>query len=253
MKRIFVLLFGVGSYLCFLGVFLYAIGFIGKFAVPTSLDGPARGSVGIAAVTNLLLLGIFALQHSVMARPWFKRWWTQYVPQPMERSMYVLCSSVALALFFVFWKPMGGIIWDVQTPWARVALYSLFALGWIIVLVTTCLINHFDLFGLRQVWFYFRGQSYVPLKFVTPGPYQFVRHPLYVGWITVFWATPTMTAAHLLFAMGTTAYILIAIYFEERDLVEIHGAEYVNYRQQVPMLIPGRSSRSGNRVSLNEA
>jgi protein-S-isoprenylcysteine O-methyltransferase Ste14 len=172
-----------------------------------------------------------------MARPAFKRWLTRYVPGPAERSTYVLLSSLALFLIFGLWRPVGGVVWEVDGDAARAAVYAVFAAGWLLVLVATFLINHFDLFGLRQVWLEFRGVPYTPLQFATPGPYRVVRHPLYAGWLTVFWAAPTMTAAHLLFAAVTTAYILAAIRWEERDLVTFHP-EYEAYRQRVPMLVP---------------
>jgi protein-S-isoprenylcysteine O-methyltransferase Ste14 len=182
-----------------------------------------------------------------MARPAFKRWWTRVVPEAAERSTYVLFSSLALILLFWGWQPMGAVVWDIQDPVGRAIAYALFAFGWGLVLVTTFLINHFDLFGLRQVWLHLRGRQYTHLRFVTPGPYRLVRHPLYVGWLFAFWATPTMTMAHLLFAVVTTAYILIAIRLEERDLVEAHGDDYENYHRRVPMLLPrlfGRAGRS---------
>ena len=224
MKRGSALLFALASYLLFLAVFIYAIGFIGGFGVPGCIDGPADGPIGAAAAVNLLLISLFGLQHSVMARQGFKRWWTRLVPHPVERSMYVLLTSLALGLLFWQWRPMGLIVWDVQSPVLQATLYGLFAAGWTTVLVTTFLISHFDLFGLRQAWIYFRGQPAGPIRFVMPGPYRFVRHPLYVGWLLAFWATPTMGAAHLLFAAAMTAYILIAIRYEERDLLVEHGA-----------------------------
>jgi protein-S-isoprenylcysteine O-methyltransferase Ste14 len=238
MKRFAVLTCGLVAYVLFLGVFLYAVGFVGNFGVPTTLDGPATAPIAQALAVNVLLLGLFAVQHSVMARPWFKRWWTRFVPEPIERSTYVLFTNVVLALFFWLWQPMGPVIWDVEHPWGRAALYTLFAAGWLTVLTTTFLINHFDLFGLRQVWLYFRGREYKSLGFVTPGPYKIVRHPLYIGWMTAFWATPTMTIAHLVFAVGTTAYMLFAIVFEERDLARHFGRPYEDYRANVPKLIP---------------
>jgi protein-S-isoprenylcysteine O-methyltransferase Ste14 len=222
----------------FLGVFLYAVGFIGGFLVPTQLDGPLQGSLSVAIAINLLLLSVFAVQHSLMARPGFKQWWMRFVPAPIERSTYVLFTNLALILLFWQWRPMGGLIWEIEQPVVRIMMWAVYGFGWLTVLATTCLINHFDLFGLRQVWLYFRGRPYTHLSFVTPGPYRLVRHPLYVGWLTVFWATPTMTWAHLLFALGTTAYILLAIQFEERDLVRYHGPRYESYRRSVPMLIP---------------
>ena len=238
MQRIVVFVYGVLSYACFFVTFLYAVGFVGGFGVPRSIDSVAEGPVTTAVLVDVLLLAVFALQHSVMARPAFKRWWTRIVPEPAERSTYVLASSLALLLLFWQWRPIGGVVWQVENPVVVAALYGLFAFGWLTVLVTTFLINHFDLFGLRQVWFYLRGEPYRPLGFVTPGPYRHVRHPLYVGWLFAFWATPTMTAAHLLFAIMTTAYILIAIQLEERDLGDVFGDRYSQYRRSVPMLVP---------------
>ena len=251
MKRLTVLLFGATVYVMFLGVFLYAVGFVGNFLTPTRLDGTAELPVGQALVINVLLLGLFAVQHSVMARPWFKERWTKLVPESIERSVYVLATNVALAFLYWQWRPIGGTVWDVQHPWGRAALYGLFALGWLTVLWATFLINHFDLFGLRQVWLKFRGRPYTPLRFATPGPYQFVRHPMYIGWLTAFWATPTMTLAHLAFAVGITVYILTAIYFEERDLVRFLGRDYADYRNRVPMLIPRIATRQNVRVATS--
>lgn len=238
MKRTMILFYGVASYAVFFVTYLYAAGFLGNLVVPRSIDSPAVVPLGHALLVNAGLLGLFAVQHSVMARPAFKRWWKRFVPEAAERSTYVLASSLALILLFWLWQPMGGIVWDVSDPLGRLALQALFLSGFLIVLVTTFLINHFDLFGLRQVWMHFRGQAYTPLRFVTPGPYRMVRHPLYVGWLLAFWATPTMTVAHLLFAVLTTAYILVAIQLEERDLLAAHGPDYAAYRRSVPMLIP---------------
>lgn len=259
MKRVFVLAYGLASYVLFLGVFLYAIGFVGGFLTPTSLDGavedPRPVALGQAVLINLALVAAFGLQHSVMARPAFKRWLDRWVPRAMERSTYVLATNIVLGVLFWQWRPMGGLVWHVEAEWARVALWVLFAAGWLTVLVTTCLINHFDLFGLRQVWLYFRGRSYTPLPFVTPGPYRLVRHPLYVGWLLAFWATPTMTVAHLLFAVSLTVYILMAIRLEEHDLLEYHRA-YADYRQRVPMLVPrwpARTASAAQEESAREA
>ena len=191
----------------------------------------------LALAINLTLLALFAVQHSVMARPWFKEAWTRFVPTPVERSTYVLFSSAALLLLFWKWQPMGGVIWEVNNAYGQLMLEASYLTGVLIVLVTTFLLNHFDLFGLRQVWLYLLGRPYTPLTFRTPGPYRIVRHPLYVGWLLMFWSAPLMTSAHLVFALATTAYILIAIQFEERDLVRSHE-EYAEYRRQVPMIIP---------------
>lgn len=237
-KRVSILLYGSISYVFCLVTFYYGFGWIGNLLVPVTIDSAPRVSIGQAILINALLLALFAIQHSVMARPGFKQWWTQIVPKPAERSTYVLFSSLALLFMFWQWQPMGGVIWSVQDPIGSRLLMGMYVFGWLLVLVVTFLINHFDLFGLRQVWLFARGKQYQPLSFVTPGPYKWVRHPLYVGWLCAFWFTPTMTAAHLLFALATTAYILVAIRLEERDLTAIHGRSYSNYRRSVPMLIP---------------
>ena len=236
--RLSVLAYGVISYAVFFATFLYAIGFVGGFVVPRSIDSTSSRGLPLALLIDAALLGVFAIQHSVMARPAFKRAFTRLVPESAERSTYVLMSSLALILVFRFWEPMGVLIWDVANPIGSALLHAGFAFGWLTVLVTTFLINHFDLFGLRQVWKFFRRQQYVALKFVTPGPYKMVRHPLYVGWLFAFWCTPHMTLAHLVFALLTTAYILIAIRLEERDLVTFHGKDYLEYRRKTPMLVP---------------
>ena len=238
-KRILVFTYGTISYAITLGVFVYAAGFIGNFGVPKAMDSGREVPLAQAIAIDALLLGVFAVQHSVMARGWFKRWLTRFMPQAAERSTYVLASNVLMILLFWQWQPIGGSIWNVQSSSVRAGLYGIYAGGWILLLVVTFLINHFDLFGLRQVWYFLRGRQMPPLRFVTPGPYKLVRHPLYVGWFTIFWATPTMTVAHLLFAVLTSAYILVAIQFEERDLVRHHGRAYAEYRERVPMLIPG--------------
>jgi methanethiol S-methyltransferase len=237
MTRVLTLIYGVVCYAIFFGTFLYAIGFIGNFWVPRAIDSEPTASVGIAIAINCALLALFAAQHSVMARPAFKRWWTRIVPQVAERSTYTLLSSLALILLFWQWRPIGMVVWNVDNEIGRALLFAGFAFGWALVLVATFLINHFDLFGLRQVWLYFRGRPYTPLPFKMPMFYRLVRHPLYVGWLFVFWCAPTMTAAHLLFAILTTAYILIAVQLEERDLIAAHP-EYADYRRRVPMLLP---------------
>ena len=237
MQRIAFFVYGLLCYVMFLGVFLYAIGWIGGFT-PRSIDGARTDPLWLALLVNVSVLGVFAVQHSVMARPGFKRWWTRFVPEPIERSTYVLFANLALILVFWQWRPLGGVVWDVDALWARGVLWGLYACGWLIVLVATFQINHFDLFGLRQVWLHLRGEPYTRLRFNTPFFYRHVRHPLYVGWLMVFWMTPTMTATHLLFALITSAYILVAIRFEERDLIGEHGETYESYRRSVPMLVP---------------
>jgi len=240
-KRIAVFLYGAKSYMAFLAAFLYAIGFLGNFGVPKAIDSGRDVPLSTALAIDVALLGLFAIQHSLMARQWFKRAWTRIVPGEAERSTYVLFSSVALFLLFWKWQPIGGTIWSTDAIWGKAAIYTLYVAGWLIVLVSTFLINHFDLFGLRQVWLYLKGVPYTPLKFRTPGLYRMVRHPLYLGWLLVFWSAPTMTVAHLIFALATTGYILIAIQLEERDLSKMHP-EYQAYRKEVPMILPIGSS-----------
>lgn len=239
-RRVAIFVYGVLCYLAFFGTFLYAIGFIGNFIVPKSIDSGRTGSLGEALLIDAALLALFAIQHSVMARPWFKRGWTQLVPKPAERSTYVLLSSLALLLLFWQWRPIGGVVWNIEQPGLRIVLYGLCAAGWLLVLSSTFLINHFDLFGLRQVFLFLIGREYTEIKFRTPMIYRHIRHPLYLGWLFAFWATPTMTIAHLVFAIATTAYIFVAIQLEERDLVNAYGDEYKRYQQNVPMIVPVR-------------
>ena len=242
--RILVFVYGCAAYLLFLATFLYAIAFVGGFGVPTTLDGPATTPFWQALAIDAGLLAIFAVQHSVMARPWFKRWWTQIVPWSIERSTYVLFASLALDLMFWQWQPLGGVVWNIEQPQLRAAVWTIFAAGWLQVLIMTFYINHFDLFGLRQVWLHLIGRQYTRVSFVTPAPYRFVRHPLYLGFLLAFWAAPTMTGAHLVFALATTIYIVLAIQFEEHDLAHEHGAAYLDYRRRVPMLLPTAFRRS---------
>lgn len=240
--RLLMLAYGLVSYVFFLVVFTYAMGFVANVGVPRGIDTPREGSLLAALAIDAVLLTIFALQHSVMARPGFKRDWTRIVPLPIERSTFVLFASAALALLFWQWRPLGGLVWDVTSPAARTALTALSVAGWLTVLVTTFLIDHFELFGLKQVWTAFRGASLPAPAFVTPAIYRVVRHPLYLGFIIAFWAAPTMTVTHLFFAVMTTAYILVAIQLEERDLIAAHP-EYAGYRRRVPMLVPGLAGK----------
>ncbi len=237
MNRLSGLIYGFASYTIFFATFLYAIGFVGNIYVPKGIDSIPNVPMTQALLINLGLLGIFAVQHSLMARPFFKRWLTKFIPQSMERSTYTLVSSLALILLFWLWEPMGGLVWNIDNPNGIALMYVGFAFGWLLVLVCTFLINHFDLFGLRQVWLNFRNKPYTPLEFKLPYLYQIVRHPMYVGWLFAFWCTPTMTVAHLAFAIATSAYILIAIQLEERDLMNAHP-EYRQYRKKVPMIVP---------------
>ena len=237
MSALLTLTYGVVAYLIFFVTFLYAIGFLGNVIVPKSLDSPPTMAWPAALAVNLALLSLFAIQHSVMARQGFKRTLTRVIPPAAERSTYVLASSLALILLFWQWQPLGGVVWDVQNEAGRLALYAGFAFGWALVLLATVVINHFDLFGLRQSWRGFLGLPQAPLGFTTPLLYRVVRHPLYVGWFFAFWCTPTMTVTHLLFAVVTSAYILVAIQLEERDLMRTHP-EYAEYRRQVPMIVP---------------
>jgi protein-S-isoprenylcysteine O-methyltransferase Ste14 len=245
MKRLAIFAYGLVCYAVFFATFLYAIGFIGNLWVPKSMDSPRDVALGTALLVNLGLLGLFAVQHSVMARPAFKRWWTRIVPEPAERSTYVLFSSLALIVLFWFWQPMGGVVWDIESQIGINTMYAIYAAGWLLLLYVTFLIDHFDLFGLRQVWLQLVGKPFTPLKFKTPWLYRQIRHPLYVGWLMIFWATPTMTVAHFVFAIMTTAYILVAIQLEERDLINAHP-EYAEYKKRVPMLLPF-SKRGGRR------
>jgi methanethiol S-methyltransferase len=250
--RVTVFVYGLLCYVIFFATFLYAIGFIGNIAVPKTMDSGRQGPLAEALLFDALLLAFFAIQHSVMARQWFKRAWTRVVPEPAERSTYVLFSSLLLLLLFWQWRPIGGIVWDAHPSVARGVLYAVYAAGWFTVLLSTFLINHFDLFGLRQVFLHLRGKPYKAIGFRSPGPYRFVRHPLYVGWLMVFWATPTMTVAHLVFAVATTAYILVAIRFEERDLVRFYGDRYRIYREETPMLVPRLGKTKPRRMVNSE-
>lgn len=236
-------MYGVFCYAVFLASFLYAIAFIGDFVVPKTIDSGPGVAMPEALAINLALLGFFAVQHSVMARQGFKAVWTRMVPRVVERSTYVLSSSLLLALICWKWQAIPTVVWDIGSPVLRMLMLALFALGWLILLLSTFMINHFDLFGLRQVYLRLRGLDYTPLSFSERALYRFVRHPLYLGFLIAFWATPHMSVGHLVFAIATTGYILVGISLEERDLMKYHGVEYAAYRARVPMLLPTGSRR----------
>lgn len=238
MKRLLAVGYGVVAYLLFLVAFLYLIGFLANMWVPRTVDSGLAAPLGQAVLINVVLLAVFGIQHTVMARPAFKRWWTRFVPQPVERSTYVLLSSVVLVLLYWQWRTMPAVIWEVGMPAGRLALWVLFWAGWAIALASTFMISHFDLFGLRQVYLAWRATPYTDLDFHVRFFYRLVRHPLMLGFVIAFWAVPTMTAGHLLFSIGMTGYILVATQFEERDLVAALGNQYRDYRREVPMLVP---------------
>ena len=239
MSRLLSFIYGVVSYIIFLGTFLYAVCFVGDFLVPKTINSGLEASSMMAALLiDAGLLSLFAIQHSVMARPAFKRWWTNIIPSHLERSTYVLISSLLLILLFWQWRPITITIWNVEPSIWHSLLIGLFWLGWVIVLLSTFLINHFDLFGLRQVYLHMRRKEITPIEFKEPWLYKYMRHPLMLGFIIAFWATPYMTLGHLVFAVATTGYIFVGIWFEERDLIRSHGEKYRKYRERVRMLIP---------------
>lgn len=238
MKKAIALCYGVICYLAFFGTILCAIGFVGNVAVPKTIDSRPQVPLPTALLVNAALLLLFALQHSIMARPAFKSWWTKIVPHHLERSTYVLLASLCLMLMMWQWQPVGGIVWSIENETVKDLLFFTYLFGWLLVFGSTFLINHFDLFGLRQVWMYFRDRDYTQLPFRVPLFYRVVRHPLYLGFLIAFWSTPIMTVAHLLFAVLTTGYILTAIQFEERDLLHVYGEKYRSYKKWAPMIIP---------------
>jgi protein-S-isoprenylcysteine O-methyltransferase Ste14 len=239
MAGIVSLLYGGAVYLLFFGTFLYAIAFVGNLPAPKTIDSGESGALLAALIVNTLLLGVFAIQHSVMARPAFKLWWARFVPHAVERATYVLLASLALVLLYWQWQPIQApVVWSVTNPAAVLLIHAVFWIGWGLVLLGTFLINHFELFGLRQVWARLLGRTLPAPEFRTPFLYKRVRHPIYLGFLLAFWAAPTMTAGHLLFAVGTTGYILIGIWLEERDLIALFGDQYRRYRDQVSMLVP---------------
>ncbi|MCK6471697.1 MAG: isoprenylcysteine carboxylmethyltransferase family protein [Planctomycetes bacterium] len=238
MSKLISLLYGVVCYAVFFLAFLYAIAFVGNWFAPKTIDSGDAASLGESLAVNLVLLSLFAGQHTIMARPGFKHWFTKFAPAQVERSTFVLASSLLLILMYWQWRPMTGVVWSVENPAGRAVLVGLCGLGWLTVLLSTFLIDHFDLFGLRQVWLHFRGAEYTHHKFQTRALYKYVRHPIMLGFAIAFWATPDMTVGHLLFAGMTTGYIIVGIQFEERDLVSFLGDDYAAYRRQVPMLLP---------------
>lgn len=252
MKRALYTLYAIVCYVMFFASFLYAIGFVGNFLVPRSMDNGPAAPLGTALLIDAALLGVFALQHSIMARQGFKNWWTRLVPKPIERSTYVLFSSLALFLLFWQWRPIGGTIWQV-TGVARSVLIGISLAGWALVVTSTYLINHWDLFGLRQVWLYATGREYTHVEFSEKAFYKVIRHPLLFGFFVAFWATPKMTVGHLVFAVATSVYMLVAIQFEERDLLRFHGEVYRRYRERTPMLLPIPRRRRGDETGSETA
>jgi methanethiol S-methyltransferase len=253
MKRWFFFLYGLSCHALFFATFAYLACFVGNFLVPKTIDTPASGATRPAIAMDLLLLGLFAAQHSIMARPAFKRIWTRVIPEPIERSTYVLMANVVTIVLMWQWRGFGPIVWDVQNPVVRSLLWALFATGWLLVPFVSLLIDHFDLFGTRQVWLYLKGRKYTALPFRVPLLYKMVRHPLYIGWTIAFWATPTMTVGHLLFAVVLTGYMGVAAIVEEHDLVNHFGQQYEQYRRRVPMFLPKLTSSTAAYQSVPES
>jgi len=243
MGRAIAFLYGVVCYAMFLGILLYTVGFLANVWVPKSIDSGIPGPLGEAILINLVLLSLFAVQHSVMARPTFKRRWCQLVPRHVERATYVLFTNLVLILLFWQWRPMPEIVWEAEGM-LRNLIWGIYVFGIVLAVYVTFLIDHFDLFGLKQVWLHLKEREYIYPGFVTPTLYKIVRHPLYIGWFLIFWATPTMTQGHLLFAAVATAYTLVAVRFEEKDLVDFHP-EYRQYQEEVPMVVPFARGKRG--------
>ena len=250
MGRVLAFVYGIMAYLVFFITSLYFIGFLGNLLVPKSIDSGAPSALGRAIVTNVLLLGLFAVQHSVMARTGFKRWWMRFIPEPIERSTYVLLSSLVSILLFWKWRSMTAEVWSIENPVGHSILTGLFWMGWALVVIGSFLISHFDLLGLRQVYLHLKGRRYTDVGLKSPSCYRFVRHPIMLGYVIVFWSTAHMTAGHLLFAVIMTVYILIGVRLEEKDLLTIHGAAYERYRQEVSMLLPVPKSLHAMRKAL---
>jgi protein-S-isoprenylcysteine O-methyltransferase Ste14 len=252
MSRKLAFVYGVACYVGFLAVFLYAVGFVGNLLVPKSIDTGATSSLGVDLILDALLLGVFAIQHSGMARPGFKRWWTRVIPKSIERSTYVLLANLALVLLFWQWRPLPGVIWDVSAVWGQWLLWGLFALGWFIVLTATFMISHWHLFGLQQVAENMRGRPISEPKFMTPAYYRVIRHPIMAGFLIAFWATPHMTVGHLVFSLAVTGYIFIAVQFEQHDLIQHFGERYRAYMRQVPAFLPRLSGSGTSRSEETE-
>ena len=254
MKRWLFLAYGVACYGLFQLTALGMLAFLAGFSWPKSIDGPVESGFAAALMANISLVVLFGLQHSVMARPGFKAWWTRIVPKSIERSTYLLVTCVVTGIVLALWQPMPTIVWDVRTPALRMALWALFACGWMLVVAATYMLDHFDLFGLRQVWTYYRSYRYAPPEYREPMLYRHIRHPIYVGWAIAFWATPTMTIGHLIWAIGMSVYMGVAVVFEERDLLKHFGERYADYRRRVPAFVPGwKRIRSGSGSSVTEA
>jgi len=250
--RVTAFVYGVICYLIFFTTFFYTVGFVGDLTAPKSIDSGPQSAPASALLIDACLLGLFAAQHSLMAQQWFKRAWTRIVPEPVERSTYVLVSSLALLLLFWQWRPMGVAVWSLENQAGQLAIYALYFFGWLLLVASISMIDYFDLFGLRQVWRYLHGHRQSLINSRTPGPYQRIRHPIYLSWLIIFWATPRMTAAHLILALATTAYIFLAIQFEERDPIRFFGDDYRRRRGQASMTFSLRLPKRKSREFISE-